>query len=109
DVGRSAAFFAEAMGWLPVARSGDLDRSAAWPTILPNPLLHSQAAWMRAWLCPVLIRAEWFLATAYAQNPGHAIGVRLEGEWGKPRRVLPRPGKRIPPLSLEEGVRLPRS
>jgi catechol 2,3-dioxygenase-like lactoylglutathione lyase family enzyme len=40
DVGRSAAFFAESMGWLPVTRPGNIGRPAAWLTIAPGVELH---------------------------------------------------------------------
>ena len=40
DVGRSSAFFEEAMGWLPVARPGNIGRPAAWLTIAPGVELH---------------------------------------------------------------------
>jgi catechol 2,3-dioxygenase-like lactoylglutathione lyase family enzyme len=40
DVGRSAAFFQEVMGWHPVARPGNIGRPAAWLTIAPGVELH---------------------------------------------------------------------
>lgn len=40
DVPRSAAFFTEVMGWLPVARPGNIDRPAAWLTVAPGVELH---------------------------------------------------------------------
>jgi catechol 2,3-dioxygenase-like lactoylglutathione lyase family enzyme len=40
DVPRSSAFFAEALGWRPVARPGNIGRTAAWLTIAPGVELH---------------------------------------------------------------------
>ena len=33
-------FFQEALGWLPVSRPGNIDRTAAWLKIAPNTELH---------------------------------------------------------------------
>jgi catechol 2,3-dioxygenase-like lactoylglutathione lyase family enzyme len=40
DVRRSSAFFEEVMGWLRVARPGNIGRPAAWLTIAPGVELH---------------------------------------------------------------------
>jgi catechol 2,3-dioxygenase-like lactoylglutathione lyase family enzyme len=40
DVRRSAAFFAEALGWRPLARPGNIGRPAAWLEIAPGQELH---------------------------------------------------------------------
>ena len=40
DVGRSAAFFAEAMGWRPLSRPNNIGRPAAWLEIAPGVELH---------------------------------------------------------------------
>jgi catechol 2,3-dioxygenase-like lactoylglutathione lyase family enzyme len=40
DVRRSSAFFAEALGWSPIARPGNIGRPAAWLTIAPGVELH---------------------------------------------------------------------
>jgi catechol 2,3-dioxygenase-like lactoylglutathione lyase family enzyme len=39
DVARASAFFAEALGWRPIARPGNIDR-AAWLAIAPGVELH---------------------------------------------------------------------
>jgi len=40
DVERSKAFFAEALGWRPLARPGNIDRPAAWLEIALGVELH---------------------------------------------------------------------
>jgi catechol 2,3-dioxygenase-like lactoylglutathione lyase family enzyme len=40
DVRRSSAFFAEALGWSPIARPGNIGRPAAWLAIAPGVELH---------------------------------------------------------------------
>ena len=40
DVARSSAFFAEALGWRPIARPGNIGRPAAWLAIAPGVELH---------------------------------------------------------------------
>ena len=40
DVRRSAAFFAEALGWRPIARPGNIGQPAAWLTIAAGVELH---------------------------------------------------------------------
>jgi catechol 2,3-dioxygenase-like lactoylglutathione lyase family enzyme len=40
DVGRSSAFFEEALGWRPLAQPGNIDRPAAWLAISPGVELH---------------------------------------------------------------------
>jgi catechol 2,3-dioxygenase-like lactoylglutathione lyase family enzyme len=40
DVPRASAFFAEALGWSPIARPGNIGRPAAWLTIAPGVELH---------------------------------------------------------------------
>ena len=40
DVRRSSAFFAEALGWRPIARPGNIGRPAAWLAIAPGVELH---------------------------------------------------------------------
>lgn len=40
DVARASAFFAEALGWRPIARPGNIGRPAAWLTIAPGVELH---------------------------------------------------------------------
>jgi catechol 2,3-dioxygenase-like lactoylglutathione lyase family enzyme len=40
DVARSSAFFAEVLGWRPIARPGNIGRPAAWLAIAPGVELH---------------------------------------------------------------------
>jgi len=40
DVRASEAFFAEALGWRPIRRPGNIDRPAAWLQIAPGQELH---------------------------------------------------------------------
>jgi catechol 2,3-dioxygenase-like lactoylglutathione lyase family enzyme len=40
DVQMSADFFQAALGWLPVARPGNIDTAAAWLAIAPGQELH---------------------------------------------------------------------
>ncbi len=40
DVARASAFFAEALGWRPIARPGNIGRPAAWLAIAPGVELH---------------------------------------------------------------------
>jgi catechol 2,3-dioxygenase-like lactoylglutathione lyase family enzyme len=40
DVARASAFFAEALGWRPIARPGNIGRAAAWLAIAPGVELH---------------------------------------------------------------------
>jgi catechol 2,3-dioxygenase-like lactoylglutathione lyase family enzyme len=40
NVRRSSAFFAEALGWHPIARPGNIGRPAAWLAIAPGVELH---------------------------------------------------------------------
>jgi catechol 2,3-dioxygenase-like lactoylglutathione lyase family enzyme len=40
DVGRSATFFAEALGWRPLSRPNNIGRPAAWLAIAPGVELH---------------------------------------------------------------------
>src|SRR5437764_10991739 len=40
DVRASEAFFAEALGWRPIRRPGNIDRTAAWLEIAPGQELH---------------------------------------------------------------------
>ena len=40
DVRRSPAFFAEALGWRPIARPNNIGRPAAWLSIAPGVELH---------------------------------------------------------------------
>ena len=40
DVRRSSAFFAEALGWRPIARPSNIGRPAAWLAIAPGVELH---------------------------------------------------------------------
>jgi catechol 2,3-dioxygenase-like lactoylglutathione lyase family enzyme len=40
DVGRSAVFFEETLGWRPIARPGNIGRPAAWLAIAPGVELH---------------------------------------------------------------------
>ncbi len=36
DVARASAFFAEALGWRPIARPGNIGRPAAWLAVAPG-------------------------------------------------------------------------
>ncbi len=40
NVARASAFFAEALGWRPIARPGNIGRTAAWLAIAPGVELH---------------------------------------------------------------------
>jgi len=40
DVRASLTFFAEALGWRPISRPGNIDRPAAWLEIAPEQELH---------------------------------------------------------------------
>jgi catechol 2,3-dioxygenase-like lactoylglutathione lyase family enzyme len=40
DVARASAFFAEALGWRPIARPGNIGVPAAWLAIAPGVELH---------------------------------------------------------------------
>ena len=40
DVRKSEAFFAEALGWRPIRRPGNIGRPAAWLEIAPGQELH---------------------------------------------------------------------
>jgi catechol 2,3-dioxygenase-like lactoylglutathione lyase family enzyme len=40
DVARASAFFAEVLGWRPIARPGNIGRPAAWLAIAPGVELH---------------------------------------------------------------------
>ena len=40
DVARSSTFFAEVLGWRPIARPGNIGRPAAWLAIAPGIELH---------------------------------------------------------------------
>lgn len=40
DVARATSFFAEVLGWRPIARPGNIGRPAAWLTIAPGVELH---------------------------------------------------------------------
>ncbi len=40
DVARASAFFAEALGWRPIARPANIGRAAAWLAIAPGIELH---------------------------------------------------------------------
>lgn len=40
DVARATAFFAGALGWRPIARPGNIGRTAAWLAIAPGVELH---------------------------------------------------------------------
>ncbi len=40
DVARASAFFAEALGWWPIARPGNIGRPAAWLAIASGVELH---------------------------------------------------------------------
>ena len=40
DVARASAFFAEVLGWRPIARPGNIGRPAAWLAIAPGQELH---------------------------------------------------------------------
>lgn len=40
DVARASGFFAEVLGWRPIARPGNIGRAAAWLAIAPGVELH---------------------------------------------------------------------
>ncbi len=40
DVGASAAFFRDALGWRPIVKPGNIGRPAAWLEIAPGQELH---------------------------------------------------------------------
>jgi catechol 2,3-dioxygenase-like lactoylglutathione lyase family enzyme len=87
DVQKSLAFFAEALGWRPIARPGNIGRPAAWLQIAPEQELH-------------LVEVVDFEPSPFEAEFGRhaALAVPLAEFDGLKRRLLAHGAQLIEPL-----------
>jgi catechol 2,3-dioxygenase-like lactoylglutathione lyase family enzyme len=87
DVQKSLAFFAEALGWRPIARPGNIGRPAAWLAIAPDQELH-------------LVEVANFEPSPFEAEFGRhvALAVPLAEFDGLKRRLLAHGAQLIEPL-----------
>src|SRR5438270_11167611 len=80
DLRKSEAFFAEALGWRPIRRPGNIDRPAAWLEIAPGQELH-------------LVEVADFEPSPFESEFGRHVALAVSsGEFAALRRRLPEPG-----------------
>src|SRR5262245_4953677 len=86
DVPRSLRFFAEALGWRPIERPGNIDRQAAWLQMAPGQQLH-------------LVEVADFEASRFDQEFGRHVAITVpRSEFAAlQQRLAERGAELIPP------------
>ena len=83
DVRKSEAFFAEALGWRPIRRPGNIDRPGAWLAIAAGQELH-------------LVEVADFAPSPFESEFGRHVALRVpSGEFTALRRRLQEHGAEL--------------